>query len=179
MFVCTTDDTAILSFEGSVDGKSDRYIINKGSDLGTRSAYTKDNSSTDSCRGIRIHHIVSFNAVGNAAPFYSTVYGLTEEDLPTATCPDGVLTIPIPGFCYGGAQDCASDAVGYLVFLRNTNKEDEISTDQVNHTKYRNNVFLPWVQKTREHYLKQEGFQRGDNIDDEHTWVSWMVSMLG
>ena len=129
MFVSTTYDTTIFAFEGSVDGKSDQYIINKSSDLGTRSAYTKDNSSTDSCRGICIRHSVSFNAVGNAAPFYSTVYGLTEEDLPISTYPDSVLTIPILGFCYGGAQDCLSGTVDYLVFLRNTNKEDEISTD--------------------------------------------------
>ena len=100
-------------------------------------------------RGIRIRHSVSFNAVGNAAPFYTTIYGLTEEELPTATCPDGVLTIPIPGYCYGGAQDGLSNVAGYLVFLCNKNKEDEISTDQINRIKYKNNAFLPWVERTR------------------------------
>ena len=174
-FLSTTDDTTVFAFEGAVDGKSDRFIINKNNDSGTRSTYTQNTSSTDSMRGIRIRHSVSFNAVGNAAPFYTTLYGLTEEELPTATCLDGVFTIPIPGYCYGGAQDCSSSAEGYLVFLRNTNKENEMSTDQINHIKYRNNVFLPWIDRTREHYLRHEGFQRGDAVENEYTWVSWMV----
>ena len=146
----TTDDTTVFAFEGSVDGKSNTsYIVNKDNDSGTRSNYTRNTSNTDSLRGICIRHTVSFNAVGNTAPMYATVYGISEEEMPTATCPSGVLTIPIPGFCYGGSQDCANKSIGYLVFLRNTNKDDDISTDQINHTKYRNEVFLPFVQSTR------------------------------
>ena len=145
----TTDDTTVFAFEGSVDGKSNTsYIINKDNDSGIRSNYTRNTSNTDSLRGIRIRHTFSFNAVGNTAPMYATAYGISEEDMPTATCPSGVLTIPIPGFCYGGSQDCANKSIGYLVFLRNTNKENTISTDQINHTKYRNEVFLPFVQST-------------------------------
>ena len=121
-FVSTTDDTTVFAFEGAVEGKSDGFIINTNKDLGTRSAYTKNTSSTDSLRGIRIRHSATFNAVGNAAPFYATVYGLNEEELPTATCPSGIFTVPIPGFCYGGSQDCANNTRGYLVFLRNTKK---------------------------------------------------------
>ena len=126
-------------------------------------------------QGIHIRHSVSFDDVGNVTPFYATVYGLTEEELPTAICLDGVLTIPIPGYCYGGAQDCSRNDVGYLAFLRNTNKENEISIDQINQIKYRNNVFLPWVERTREHYLKREVFQGGDAVENDYTWVSWMV----
>ena len=63
-----------------------------------------------------------------------------------------------------------------LIGCSDTNKENTISTDQINHTKYRNEVFLPFVQSTRENYLQRDGWQDGDDVDDEHTWVSWMVS---
>ena len=172
----TTDDITLFAFEGKVDSiGNDYYIINKDDDTGTRSTYTKTTSSTDSLRGIRIRHSVTFNAVGNAAPMYATVYGLSEDELPTSTCPSGAYDIPLEGFCYGGMQDCSNKTVGYLVFLRNTNKEDDISTDQLNHMKYRNEVFLPYVQKTRENYLQQEEWRDGDDVDEEHTWVAWMV----
>ena len=98
MFVSTTDDTPVFAFEGAVNGKdNDVFIVNIKIDTGTRSSYSKDTSSTDSCRGIRIRYSVSFNAVGNAAPFYTTVYGLTEEELPTTTCPS-YLPCPSPVF---------------------------------------------------------------------------------
>ena len=98
---------------------------------------------------------------------------MTEEELPSSKTPSGVLTVPLPGFCYGGMQDCTNKTIGYLVFIRSTKKEDEISTDQINHTQYRQNVFLPWVAETREHYLQREEWKAGDPIDDENIWVGW------
>ena len=173
-FISTTDDTTMFTFEGEVNGKCE-FIIKKNENH-TRSAYTKESSSTDSLRGICIRHSITFNAVGNAAPIYATVYGLGEDELPSATCPTGVLTIPIPGLCFGGNQDCANETIGYLVFLRSTKKEELISTDQINHVQYRNNVFLPYVVKCREHYLRREEWKGGDQVDDDNVWIGWQVS---
>ena len=108
-------------FQGAVNGKCE-FIIKKNENH-TRSAYTNESSSTDSLRGFRIRHSTTFNAVGNAAPIYATVYGLGEDELPSATCPTGVLTIPIPGLCFGGNQDCSNETIGFLVFLRSTKKK--------------------------------------------------------
>ena len=172
-FVSTTDDTTMFTFEGSVSGKCE-FIVNKNEN-GTRSAFTKDSSSTDSLRGLRIRHSVSFNAVGNAAPLYLTVYGLDEEELPSSTCQSGVFTLPIPGLCYGGSQDASNQTEGFLVFLRSTKKEELISTDQINHIQYRNNVFLPFIEKTREHFLQSEGWKSGDPVADDYVWINWQV----
>ena len=150
---------------------NDVFIVNIKNDTGTRSSYSKDISSTDSCREIRIRHSVSFDVVDNATPFYATVYGLTEEELPTTTCPSGVFTLPVPGLCYGGSQDCSNQTVGYLVFLRNASTNDDISTDQGNHIQYRNDVFLPWVESTRQYYLQREVWEGGDDVDDNKLWV--------
>ena len=87
MFVSTTDDTTVFAFEGTKDGKGNAsYIINKDkNDTATRSSYTRNTSNTDSLRGIRIRHSVTFNAVGNTAPMYAILYGITEDEMPTAT----------------------------------------------------------------------------------------------
>ena len=174
MFISTTDDTTLFIFEGSIDStKGEGFIICKDEDTGTRSSYTQNTSSTASLRGLRIRHTISFNAYGNLAPLYATVYGLSTEELPIATCPSGVLPISLTGFCHGGSQDVSNDTCGYIVFLRNTDKSDEISTDQLNHVHYRKQVFLPYVEATRAHYLRREGWLPGDDVEDEHVWVGW------
>ena len=176
MFISTTDDTTVFAFEGAVDSsEGEGFIVCKDDDLGTRSAYTQHTSSTTSLRGLRIRHSVTFNAYGNAAPLYATIYGLTEQELPVKTCPSGVLPLLLPGFCFGGSQDVSNTTVGHIIFLRNTRKEDEISTDQLNHVRYRQEVFLPYVEATRAHYLRREGWEGDDDVEDEHLWVGWQV----
>ena len=170
MYVSTTDDTTLFVFEGAVESKESQFIIKKNEN-GIRSAFTKDTTSTGSLHGICIRHSVIFNWVGNATPFYATVYGLGKDELSTASCPNGVYTLPIPGFCYVVAQDVSNETIGYLVFLRSSKKEDEISTDQINHEQYHNNIFLPYVAKTRKHYLQREGWTESDPVDDENVWI--------
>ena len=178
MFISTSDDTTVFAFEGAVDStEGEEFIVCKDDDSGTRSAYTRHTSSTTSFRGLRIRHTVTFNAYGNAAPMYATVYGLSEAELPTNTCPSGVLPVLLPGFCYGGSQDVSNTTYGHVVFLRNTSKDDEVSTDQKNHIRYRQQVFLPYVEATRAHYLQREGWQPDDDVEDEHFWVGWQVSI--
>ena len=158
MFVSTTDDTTIFAFEGAVESKANEcYIVKKDNDTGTRSSYTKSTSSTESLRGLRIRHTITCNGVGNAAPFYLTIYGLSESELPSPTCHTGVYHLPIPGLYYGGNQNVSSSTVGHLVFIRSTKKEDETSTDQLNHELYRNTVFLPYIEEVRQHFLRNEG----------------------
>ena len=161
-------------FEGYVDSsEGEGFIICKDEDTGTRSAYTQHTSSTSNMRGLWIRHSVTFNAYGNAAPLYSTVYGISEQELPVATRPSGVLPLSLPGFCYGGSQDLSKTTRGHVVFLGNTKKGDEISTDKLNYIRYRREIFLPYVEATRAHYLRQEGWEAGDDVEDEHVWVGW------
>jgi len=99
-----------------VDGTDNEcYIIKKEDDRETYSSYTKHTSKTDSKRGVRIRHTVSFNGFGNATPLYITVYGLSESELPSSTCSTGVHSIRLPGLCYGSTQDCSTETVGFLI----------------------------------------------------------------
>lgn len=154
IFVSTTDDTTVFAFEGIVNGTdSECYIFKKEDDRGTNLAYTKNTSNTDSKRGIRIRHTVSFNGFGNAGPLYITVYGLAEAELPSSSYPSGVLSERIQGLCYRSTQDCSTETSGFVVFIRSTKKEEEVSTDQLNYEKYRNEVLLPYIERTRAYYL--------------------------
>ena len=64
MFVSTTDDSAMFAFNNVVNRTdSEVYIVKKEDDRGTNYAYTKNTSNTDSKRGIRIRHTISFNGI--------------------------------------------------------------------------------------------------------------------
>ena len=94
MFQSITDDIELFIFEGKVDSLGNEYyIININDDTGTRSFYTRNNSSTDSMRGIWICHSVIFNVLGNAAQMYATVYGISKEELPSTSCLSGVFLL--------------------------------------------------------------------------------------
>ena len=60
----------------------------------------KDGLPSDILRGLRTRHSVTFNAVGNATPFYAMVYGLNKDKLPNLTTPNGVYTLHVQRFCY-------------------------------------------------------------------------------
>ena len=167
MFISSADDTTVFAFEGCVEGKiNEMFIINKFNDTGVRSAYTKENSNADSLQGIRIRRTVTFNGVGNAAPLYITVYGLTEQELPVATCPSGVHHVQLPDLSYGASQDCSNTTIGHMIFLRSTEPGSDVSTDQLNHEKYRN-------ESTREFYLPREVWTRNDPVVDDNVWINW------
>ena len=54
------------------------FIVRKDEDNGLYSSYTDKTSSTGSS-DIRIRYTINFNGVGNAAPLYIIVYGLSED----------------------------------------------------------------------------------------------------
>ena len=37
-------------------------------------------------------------------------------------------------------------------------------------------MFLPYVVKYREHYLRREEWKGGDQVDDDNVWINWQVS---
>ena len=61
-----------------------------------------------------------------------------------------------------------STTEGRLIFLRSTKQSDKISTDQINHIHYRQEVFMPFIQNTRECYLQREECEGEDDIDDDN-----------
>ena len=57
------------------------------------------------------------NADGQQADMMIVVSHLTEEQLPSSTCPEGLLAIPVEGFCIGAGQQ-QHKRMGYVVLMR-------------------------------------------------------------
>ena len=179
-YLSSTDDTTVFAFEGKAEAGGQIYLVRREdpdieTERGTRSAYTRNTGSTDSCRGTRIRSSVTITAGAHVAPFFFIVYGLTEKELPLDKTPDGFLPVKIKGLAYGASQDVTNKSYGYVMFVRNQRGEDNKTNDQRVHEYYRNNIFLPFIARTREHYLEDREWKEGNAIDDDDLWVCWQV----
>lgn len=135
-----------------------QFLADKQVDRGTRSAFVRDNGSTDNMRGIRIRHTVTINIVDHVATIYLTVYGLSEVELLNVKYPVGVLVMMVEGLSYGGGQDCNNMREGYVIFMRSTNRKDpNISMDEVNHQTYRSICHLPFLNIIRKKTTRCHG----------------------
>jgi len=113
-------------------------------------------------------------AGGFLAPLFLTVTGQSEQELPLATCPDGVLIMEVPGLCVGGTVDPRNCNVGYVALIRG--KPDDAMLKVESPEKdvfrcYRKNVLLPWITEIRRtvHNLSE-----GAPVPDELSAVSWL-----
>ena len=177
-FISSTDDTTLFAFEGTAVGDVKVFLIDKRNDHATRSNYTQNNGSTDGFRGLRVRHSVTMTAAGHVASIHMLVYGLTEKEMPRDISPTGIIFQPIVGLCYGGAQDSQNTTIGHVVFMRTgRDGEGNISNDQVHHERYRNEIFLPFVEGTRRTYLGSDGWSPEDAVENEALWVGWMVRL--
>ena len=91
MSTSATDDTALFAFEGAIDGsEGESFIVNKDNDRGARSSFTPNTACTSNLQDIRIgHEIIAVPLY----PLYTTIYGLSEDNLPSESCLPGVLPV--------------------------------------------------------------------------------------
>jgi hypothetical protein len=130
--ITTTDDTVNFIFEGISTKASSFFLVGKSQDSGTHSHHSNETGGTDHKNGLRIRNTVSFSGHGSMAPFCATVYGQNSRELSEEICPNGVLIIPITGFCAGGSRDSRIQAVGYIAFIRSKTKEANVSAEGIN-----------------------------------------------
>ena len=105
-----------------------------------------------------------------AAPFV-TVTGITENELPRATCPSGVYILSIPGLCAGGNNDPRNAATGYVAFIRTEKGEVSGKTSELrNFEWYRENVLLPFIKNVRSRLYQHDN---NTPIPDELSAVCW------
>ena len=104
----------------------------------------------------------TFSAAGTMAPFFITVCGLSEREMPEDSC----IFMKIKGLCIGGSGvSVGAQQHGYLLLMRGDGQMDK---DRYRY--YRDNVFLPFVQETRIDYC---GWTKGSVIPDDLQGVSW------
>ena len=50
------------------------------------------------------------------APIFATMTGLSEEELPSDTCPSGIYFLEVPGLCVGGS-DVRAEGTGTIAYV--------------------------------------------------------------
>ena len=113
------------------------------------------------------------NADGQQADMMIVVSHLTEDQLPSSTCPEGLLAIPIEGFCIGAGQQ-RHMRTGYVVLVRGgtTGALKCLSEFQID------TILLPFVRGIRTDNGWMEGAPWGNTwrvklwADAEQNWLS-------
>jgi hypothetical protein len=76
--------------------------------------------------GLQMKLAYTFTGTSLQAPIFATVSHLTEEELPVATCPTGILSLKIEGLSIGGGGfQIDAMGTGHLVFIRNDYDRDK------------------------------------------------------
>jgi hypothetical protein len=96
-YVYSTDDTMQYIFAGEDNNSNSQWRLCNPDDLdeyGRRGLYEPDDVTC--MNGFRVKHTFTFSAVGQLAPIYTTVAGLSEKEMPVETCPSECLLSRYP-----------------------------------------------------------------------------------
>jgi hypothetical protein len=166
--IFSTDDTTQYVFNGADKNGGSTWVLCNPDDLeklGTCGLY--ENPDMKNMNGFCIKHTFTFSATGQLAPFYTTVSGLIEKEMPVETCPSSMHVIEIPGLAVGSDVDPSNTLPGYVVFLWETGNN---TLDQQHHQHYQENVFLPFVEQV--HHI-WDGHETGMAVPTNLMASSW------
>ena len=199
----TTNEVTIFATAETIHQKESFYIVAKPEKesikndevhSGARNNYKTKLSGDAHCRGVRIVINSTFTAGGLSAPIFVTLFGLTEDEMPT----DEIICLEVPGLVAGSHQNLYSGGAGFITFVRGgdkkTNCEDSsnvmnnenddntpITSINVGETfskesrvaqMYREKVYYPFIAKIRQDKYQWNGDI--DNIPNHLRAVSWM-----
>ena len=103
--VSNTDDTKVYHCKssmgrGAAKGNVEFTAYQGDLDVKQNSPKKRDDAPIIA-NGLGVKSTFTFTAGGFLAPFYATVYGLTDRELPRELTPSGTLIVPVKGFCVG------------------------------------------------------------------------------
>lgn len=156
----STDDSTVYSFRGKELVLDNLHLVNDGAKTDTKNVSSCDPNLGKHLNGMRVRLTFTMNAVGNVAPIFITVYGLSESEL-LEKDENGLCVVEVPGLCVGGSENIDNKCPGYISFLTAKTEEEQISMEQKNFLYYRNEIFLPWVQRLRQDVKKFHMYQAG------------------
>ena len=167
----STDDSTLFVFKGIARNKKRSYgVIQDDETKGRLSFFSQDVGGTAHLNGLRVRHTHTVNALGNSAPIYITVYGLTERELCPDKCPSGRLCVEVPGLCHGGGQDIRHHQTkGYIIFLRARTRNETNAIETINFRHYHKEVYLPFMEGLKKYYSTSPD----DSVDFTSGIVSW------
>jgi len=110
--------------------------------------------------GVSVKPTFTLSAGGFVAPFYVTVYGLTERELPREKTPSGIRIVPIEGFCVGSLVDLRHvNARGYVVLCRADVDAESVSMRNFLH--YHQEIYL----KQHVDVIREVAFDYDSNME--------------
>ena len=105
------------------------------------------------------------------SPYRFIRFILLSMDYQKTTCLQNLVYQAFSLCCnlYGAAEVARTVPIKLkiVIFFTNTKKEEMISTDQISHERYRREVFLYYVKKTKAYYLLREEQGPGEHIDTD------------
>ena len=118
--------------------------------------------------GLRVKLTYTFSATGVSVPVFVSAVGLTPREMPSCQC----ITLQLKGLCIGGdGINVGAEQQGTILFMRNDVEKGDVKRYKI----YRDEVFLPFVQRSREEFSE---WKRGMAIPDHLTAVSWCDGAL-
>jgi hypothetical protein len=82
---------------------------------------------------------------GQMAPVFATMTGLSEDKLPSDTCPSEIYFLEVPGLCVG-ASDIRAEGTGTIAFVqKDACNKDWDSAEKRLFKEYNERVFYPFV----------------------------------
>ena len=94
--------------------------------------------------GMRVKLTCTFSTAGTTDPLYISILGLTERELPQDSC----ISLKIKDICVGrGGVTIGSSQKGMILLMRG-----DVGYNKIRYKIYRDQVFLPFVAKTRSEY---------------------------
>jgi hypothetical protein len=165
-YVMSTDDTTQYIFSGTNNNSNEFYLVSDAGISGSGTRSPSEVSDSQAMNGFRIKLTVTITKAGEMAPIFCSVF-LSEKELPTETCPEGFLVLPIKGLAVGSATDVFNQQLGYVCFIRRTG---ESSADLRRYKHYRNAILLPFI---KELCLAHDYHEPGNEVPEELTAVSY------
>ena len=170
--VTSGDDSTIFTIEG-VQGRTGDWewkivgTVNKDSSV--RSDF-KVQGENEISGGLWIRLTFTLSASGLSAPPYTTVSGLSKEELCPILCPDGILAVKVPGLCKGVDNVGNDSDFGWLVFMRGgqNDTDSELSMANKKFMHYNNDVYMSRIRKLR----KKLGWVEGQPVPESLKAVS-------
>ena len=171
--LASTDDTTVFISPGKITtkAKDDLMLVPTDHDNKTQMYYKKSSNTDDeNAKGMRVKLTFTFTGSGQVFNPYVTVSGITERELPKATCPSGILVVPIAGLSMERNRDPSCKKKGYVVFLRNDVSDESVHLK--NHEHYHKEVYKPYIDYIRK-VLHGYNIDGTDTVSDELQSVGW------
>jgi hypothetical protein len=148
--ITTTDDTTVFACVGIANqsGAKQWKLLDADESYSLRSAYVvdKDGAKNRLFSGQRIRFTQTMGGSRRMPPVFATMTGLSEDKLPSDTCPSGIYFLEVPGLCVG-ASDVRAEGTYTIAFVRkDAFNKDWDSAERRLFKEYNESVFYPFIQ---------------------------------